>query len=110
MTQVYAGGVAVDIVFLKRCIGDNPSIHNYYSMAMVRIMHTSVGKINSCERSQRLCKKIYHTVLTCQKKITVLQPMCVLDAMYAIHNTDHIENAVYIYIYMTSYKIPFIFV
>ena len=53
-------------------------------MAMVHIMRTSVGKIYSGERFQRLCKKLYHTVLNCQNEITVLQPMCVLDAMYAV--------------------------
>ena len=52
MTQISAGGVAGNIVFLNRCIGNKPFIHNHYSMSMVRIMQTSVGKINWMECMQ----------------------------------------------------------
>ena len=98
------------LILYRKCIGNNPFIHNYHSMAMVRIMDTSVGKISSYERSQRLYKKLYHTVLTCQ--ITLLQSMCVLDAMYASRrgsfHTDHMIQTIskmqYIYSYMTSYE------
>ena len=42
MTQISAGGVAVNIVSLNRCVGNNPFIRNHYSMAIVGIMQTSV--------------------------------------------------------------------
>ena len=70
----------------------------HYSMAMLSIMRTHVGKIGSCERTQSLYQKLYQTVLICQNKIIILQQIWMQCMLLVGDHTDNsfqsIENAV----------------
>ena len=97
-----AGGSAVNIVILSRCIGYNL----FMNLSICNGNGTYCGHQfarYSCARTRRLYQKLYQTVLNCQHKITILQQLWMQCELF-VGDTDtyfqSMENAVYVYVYV----------